>query len=496
MQIKKFPYNFISLFIICLFTALQLARWRFFPQRFDAYYHILTAWGFVKAGGYSAWDFWQYAPAGRPHIYPPLFHFMLAIPMKLGADKIFLARLFSVALPAIFLFTLWDLIRKHFSARLAILTLVAVSSSFSFFTSLADHMPSTLAVVFGILAFGEFFNSRFLRAGLLLALSFYTHIGTSWFIALGLFLYILLSAEKRRAAILSLIFGIALSLPVIAQQLAHIKIFALANFNEQYFCEFKTIDYILAAFGFALSLKKERRYRLFAALFIASFIYAKYPSRFFSCEGFLPVALLSAVSLDALCDKFAASRSAKILTVSTILFVLALSPTLAIKPGRAGGPIYKAYLFDSAAVNMLLRAPRAGIDYSAHKIIVKNSSPDDIIYCTEDSIGMALAALSGRAPANYLLPEVYSTAGSDPIVNSKIIIMLKYHSPEWVKERIDKYGLQLIGKTSMLDVYKNPSASGHIQIRRALIPFGYVIIMAALWLVLFCLSDGRQVLRK
>ena len=108
MKNKIFSWNFWSIVIIISYAAWPIARWAKLPQHIDIYYHLLTAWGFIKAGGYTTWDFWQYAPIGRPNIYPPLFHIILAMFMKAGIGKIFLARLFSVALPALFLFTLWS----------------------------------------------------------------------------------------------------------------------------------------------------------------------------------------------------------------------------------------------------------------------------------------------------------------------------------------------------------------------------------------------------
>lgn len=477
----RLSYNSCSLLIILVYAVFQIARSAHLSlEHFDIYYHLLTAWGFVKAGGYTAWDFWQYAPAGRPHIYPPIFHIILAILMKSGVDKLFLARLFSSVLPVLFLFTLWDFIRRNFSGRLAFLFLITIASSFSFHESLINHMPSTLALIFGFLAFGQIFKKRILRAGILLTLCFYTHIGTSWFFAFGLLIYILFNTEDKRAGLISLVFAMALSLPVIIQQIIHIRLISLPNFNEQYFCEFKTLDYILAAFGLILTLKKEKRYNLFAALFIASFIYVKYPSRFFSSEGYLAIALLSAVSIDALCGNFIRGRRIKILTAGIILFVFIFSPTVVISQGTGEPSFYKVYLFDSAFMNIVFGAGREAnasksvlfsACNSASKIIMDNSSPDDIIYCTEETIGLCLAALSGRATADYLLPEVYPVQRQDAMASSKIIVMLKYHSPEWVKDKIQKYGLKLIGKNNILDIYINPSAKDKIRIKKSLIPF-------------------------
>ena len=494
MKIKKSSWNFLAIIFLVVYVLSQIRQWNVFPQHFDIYYHFLTAWGFIKAGGYSTWDFWQYAPIGRPNIYPPLFHIILAMFMKAGIGKIFLARLFSVALPALFLFTLWNFVKKNFGDRFAFLTLLVLSSSFSFYSSLINHMPSTLAMIFCLLSLEQIFKKRIIRAGLLLALSFYTHIGTSWFFMFGILIYILLNSENKREALLSLICGLAISMPILIQQILNIRLVSLFNFNELYFCEFKTIDYMLAAFGIVLSLKKEKKYRLFIALFIASFIYIKYPSRFFSAEGYLPIVFLSIVSINSLFENFAKGIHVKIMAIGIILFVSILSPTVVIKQAPRESSFYNIYLFDSTFMNMIFGEGKEKVlsrpiwleAYTlTSKVIEDNSSPGDIIYCTEDSIGLSLAALSGRATANYLLPEVHSTKDADAMADSRLVLMLKYHSPEWVKNKVDRYGLKMIARTSILDVYSNPSATSHIQVKKALIPFNLILALFLFWLVMF-----------
>lgn len=500
MKNKKISWDLWAIIILIIYALLQARDIPLFPRHFDIYYHLLTAWGFIKAGGYAIWDFWQYAPIGRPHLYPPLFHIILAFFMKAGIDKILLARLFIAVIPVIFLFTLWNFIRRYFSPRLAFLILIVTGSSFSFYTSLSNHIPSTIAMILAFFALGEFFNKRFLRAGLLMSLLFYTHMITSWFFISAFLIYVFLDRRRRRGSVSTLITAFIFSLPILIHQSFYIRSISSFNFNELHFCEFKTIDYILAAFGLVLLSAKESRYKLFLALFIASFIYVKYPSRFFSSEGYLPIAILSAVSIDSLCENFVKARI-KILVISIILFILVLSPTIAISHGPHDPSFYKIYPYDSAFMNIISGPPekRAASKSAwfntyilAADAIKDNSSPDDIIYCTEGSIGLALAVLSERATSNYLLPEVYPAAAPDAMADSRITAILKYHAPEWVQDRVDRYGLKLIGKTAILDLYSNPSAMGRIQIKKALIPFKLIFIISILWVIIFIFAGKKR----
>lgn len=458
---------------------MQITRWPLFPQHIDIYYHLLTAWGFIKAGGYTNWDFWQYAPIGRPHIYPPLFHILLAALMKAGIDKIILAKAFNTVLPVGFFFVIWLFLKKNFSPRLALLSLITLSSSFSFFASLTNRMPSTMAMILGIIALGQFLRKRTLFAALSLTLCFYTHIGTAWFILLTLVIYSFFIREEKARGFFIFVITLVLSLPILMQQFVSLKLISFLPLKEKYLWEFKTIDYILAAMGFILALQKGKKHLLFISFFIAAFIYIAYPSRLFSSEGYLPIALLSAASLDGLCENFVKRKDFKIAAVFLIAFILIFSPTLAIGAIETGGPLYRVYFFDSCLMNMLFPAPNERMisktiwfhDYYSYalKIIEENSLPDDIIYSTDDNVGVCLAAVSGRATANYLLPETRSPGHADPFACSKIIAIVKYHNPEWIKKLADKYRLILIGENEILKIYKNPSATAKMKIRKAVL---------------------------
>jgi hypothetical protein len=472
---RYFSYDFWSAIILIFYAIMQISRWNVFPQHLDIYYHLLTAWGFIQAGGYSSWDFWQYAPAGRPHVYPPLFHIVLALFMKAGVDKIILARIFSVVIPLTFLLTLWTFLRKKFSSCLAFFSLVTISSSLSFYASLTNHMPSTIALTFGILAIWQFMNRKTVFALLLLTLCFYTHIGVSYFIMFTIVIYALFNKEYLRSAFTIVIIAVILAIPMIMRQLSGINLLSLASVKENYSCEFKTIDYILATIGFAILLRSKGSGRLFLALFLASFVYLPYMARFFSGEGYLPVALLAAVALYGICESFGKNRYAKYIVISVTVFMLIFSPTIATGRLEVGEPRNRLFLFDSAVMKMTF--PKANErmitstiwfekSYSfVSKLIDENSSPDDIIYCTGNIAGMCLAVASGRATANYMLSEVYSKGRTDPYADSKIIVMLKYDDPKSVKEIVDKYGLLLLGKNEVFDVYKNPKAKAKMIIR-------------------------------
>jgi len=494
---KNLSWDFYSKLIIIVYALLQILRWRFFPQFLDMHYHILTAWGFIQAGGYSGWDFWQYAPFGRPHIYPPFFHILLAFLIKSGASKIILAKLFEAVAPILFFLTLWQVIRRNFSHRLAFFTLLAASSSFSFYLSLINNIPATLAIILGLFIFDRLLKKEFLRPLLLLTLCFYTHIGISWLIAITLLLYGLFDKEYRKPCLRIFLGALILSSPILFKQLSALKFLSRAGGYEKYFCEFKTIDYLLALLGVILVFKREKKYRLFLGLFLASLVFLLYPYRFFSAQGYLPIIFLAAFSLDFLYE-ISRNKKAHLRCLPYVLgcYILFLSPTLLMeKPNRQKGIVYKVYFADSALTDMMFPARNkrmastslwfAGDYLSAAEIIRNNSKDGDIIYATLRPVGVSLGGISGRATASALFPEIGPVKKFDPVEVSAIIITTRYDNPQWLSYIVGKYSLVKLGENKLFVLYKNPAPSVSVRIKKASLPFWLIWCIGSVFMLLY-----------
>lgn len=493
--IKNFSWDFYSKLIILIYCLLQILRWPLLPTFMDIYYHLLTAWGFIQAGGYSGWDFWQYAPIGRLHIYPPVLHIILAFFIKLGMNKIILVKLLEAITPTIFLIVLWIFISKNYSERLAFFVLLATSSSFSFFISLLNHIPATLSIIFGFLAFDRLFKYQILRSIILLTLCFYTHIGVSWFFILSFMLYGLFNQEFRKVNMRIFISTLILSFPILFKQWQGLKLISLSGISERYFCEFKTLDYALALLGLYLVFKMPKIYRLFLALFFASFIFLPYPYRFFSAQGFLPIILLSAVALENIFNRL---KDRRLYLKFAIFFlggyILFFSPTVAMEKIQ-DKIIYKIYLGDSAFVNMILplhnerttsRSLWFPVEYlSAAEAIQKNSQDSDIIYSNLHLVGVTLASISERATANALFPEIGASGKFNPFVVSKIVILTKDVPESQLNLFVDKYEFIKIGENKLFNFYKNPHSYTKFSKNKASLPFWLISVIGLIGAFLF-----------
>ncbi|MFA7652553.1 MAG: hypothetical protein WCY42_02120 [Candidatus Omnitrophota bacterium] len=485
---KKVSWNFFSGLVISSLLVLQLTRWLILPQFMDIYYHLLTAQGFIQAGGYSGWDFWQYAPAGRPHIYPPFFHLALAGFIQAGVNPVILAKLCESLIPVVLLITLWKFIKDNYGPELAFFSALLFFSSSSFYLSLLNHIPATLSLIFGILSLSQLFKKRLLRSAILLSLVFYTHIGISFFFAMTFLIYGLLNKEIRKRATGVLLTALILGLPIIIKELSVLKFMHTFGFNlhEKYLCQIKIIESILGVIGLFQSLKRGKEYRLFAGMFLASLVFIIYPYRLLSAEGYLPIILLCAFCLLNLYRKV----NKRYLILVIAVFILFFSPTFSMyKEVRETKIDYKVKMFDSAFLNLLLARskifwfPQEYI--SAAKIVEANSGPADITYCTLDFLGLTISSIAARPSANALLPEIKTVKGFNPFIGSTIIIFTRIDDERMVDLTVRKLNLVKVGENKFFLVYKNTGCRSQAGVIKATLPFWVVSCAAALLLFIF-----------
>ena len=81
---KGSRFDLASLGLLIFFVIISVPRLNYFPQFVDGYYHLSVANGFIQSGGWVGWDWWCFAPFGRPHLYPPLYHLILVFLQNIG----------------------------------------------------------------------------------------------------------------------------------------------------------------------------------------------------------------------------------------------------------------------------------------------------------------------------------------------------------------------------------------------------------------------------
>lgn len=488
-----FGFDNLSRLIILAFATLQAVRLPLYPQFMDMYYHLDTAWAFIRAGGYSGWDFWQYAPIGRPHLYPPVFHIVLAFLMKLGIDKVVLAKAFEAAMPIALLAVIWDFTKRNYSSRLAFFTVIMAGTSYSFYLSLTNYIPSAMAVIFGILAFDQLRKGSSIRAAILLILCFYTHTGMSLFFILAFLIYAAIDRRSAKKALFCAAAAALLSAPMIAKGIESINLNYILKSNERFFCEFKIIQYFILIPGLWVAWIKRAQYALFVSLFLASLILLPYPYRFFSAQGYLPVIFICAVFTDHVYGTF--KRYNRIVIALSLVFLF-FSPTLLYEKSRTDLKVSKKiYYMDTSFVNLALpdlnkRITATSLWYPAEysesvRTIRQNSKDGDIIYSTLNLVGVAFSGLSERATSNGLLPEVGAAGHFDPIGASRLIIATVSDKQEYLNGLIARYHLEKAGQNKLFIFYVNPCATGTMQTRRAGVPFMIIGLIGLVFLIFY-----------
>jgi len=509
-----FKWDFLSLLVLLSILVLQITRWRILPQFMDIYYHIHTAWGFIQAGGYSGWDFWQYAPAGRIHIYPPIFHIILALLIEAGFNKLILAKIFQTVLPPAVLFSIWFFARRNFGKSLAFFVAISSLTSYSFYVNLIERPIGAFSIILGILSLDQLLNKRYTRSIFLLTLSFYTHIGIPWLFALSVILYALFNRDLREKCIKIVVFALFFSMPIIIHQIQGINAISRIGMNltETINAQYKILEYMFALFGLIISFKLERKYRIFPSLFFASLIFLSYPYRFFSAEGYLCIIFLCGVFLNYFYLKLnLKKRKLKVAIVSLVFFYcLFVSPSVIsnfdieldlkkIKPRfLLGHTAFRGMIFpedkNRGFYNYIWFARKPKMYLSMAELIKNNSHEDDIIFCSINSIGVCLASFADRATTNGLFREIGPSSSFDPFVVSKIIVFTKFpkiDDPVLVNEIVSGYKLVKLGENEEYIFYNNPSCKTRMRVKKALLPF-WVIVLIGLAAPLFLLRKNPE----
>jgi len=159
------------------FAVLWLARWPIFPLALDPYYHLLIARQIVDAGGPIAYEWWEHAPVGRPHLYPPVLHLLLALLLKSGLSPVTVIRLASVVLPVALLVSLYLAMRRLAGPGSALAVLGSALTPFAFHLHCAITLASTLGMIELLWLLIALEEHRPVAAGSLLVLLGYTHLG-------------------------------------------------------------------------------------------------------------------------------------------------------------------------------------------------------------------------------------------------------------------------------------------------------------------------------
>jgi len=295
-------FDALSLGLIAVLFILALVHLSRFPVFKDIYYHMGTAKAFGSAGGVSLFDFWEYAPAGRPHLYPPMLHIIMYVMNLTGMSMSAIGTLVSFSAFHLILLSTWYGMRRLFSSRAALYTVIVLSSCFMFFWATAVTSAASLVLILTPFIFIALEADRKVAACVLLAMALYSHLVLGHLIALGIFIYVLHRREMFKGTFLVLFGAYLLWLPWGIHILVNFGTLDLSSpMGGGTWMSLHLLVWVVAITGFIYCYFKKGRYYIPTSLLLGMVpILFFYPNRFWDGHAFVPLAMLGGVALSGL----------------------------------------------------------------------------------------------------------------------------------------------------------------------------------------------------
>lgn len=503
----RLSWDLYSCAIICLFTFIQALSWDLFPFFIDIYYHLAVMFGFNTAGGYTPYGFWEYAPVGRPHLYPPFFHIIILGLFKFGLSKMFIARLFSLIMFPLAGVSIWLFIRYIAGRRAAFFGVLVASSVYSFYYMLMITIPATLAILFALASFVLLDKEKKVAAVILLSYSFYTHALMPWIMSIAFIAYAI-SARKRIMDYLGTVLAaVVIASPLIVMQLCNLKYYRHIDIVQDHRIDISILLVACAIIGAAVAARKKGKYYFFLCmLFSFAILIPLRMFRFVNAEGLFGFIPLAAVGIDFIYSRIrTVSREIVYLMLIVSAFVF-VSPSVYMDV--SGSSIR---MFNSTLMNMTSTIP--GRDQGMARsvffkkyynkiaaVVQRYSHKDDIIYSNFDYFAGIIGVLADRATSNAMLSEVRPYRDFDPVGAATVIIWLK--DPDRVRdepvELISRYGLVKIKDAELAFIYKNRHAVDRMHAPAPAIPTRvlFFVIFASLCMAVYDIVNGGRSRKK
>lgn len=492
---RKFDrFDLISFGLLAFISLFSLVRYNYLPQFIDGYYHLSVANGFIQSGGWVGWDWWSFAPFGRPHLYPPLYHFILVFLQEIGLDGLNSLKTAETIIVPTFFFSFWFIFRKLINSKFSFICLLTLSSFFYFYSSVSAHVPATLSLIFGFLSWYFLKRKRYLSTAVCLILSFYGHFAVPWIFFTSLLLAVFFNKEYRKVALKGLIVSLVFVLPLILHFLNNASYFTTQIQEEIKFIHFSLIILSLSLPGLIFNFRKTNLTNLLFLGYIlgAALVFFKYPYRFFSAQGIIGLCFFSSLFLEKRAF-FIKPLSKSLASGLVLFFLLVFHSTLDFDKGQL-----KLNLFNSTYYNLSSGKANEFVEFRSIfypqfynpiiETIKKETNTEDIIYSNLTVTSQIFASLSQRPSSHSMLWEVKPKQEFKPQKYAKIIIWMK---PLIKKDFEEKKGKswELLKENEMAYVFYNPGPkkipplekiSSNISFR-----FSFFIFLALIFCLIF-----------
>ncbi len=126
-------YTFCGIALLIVVGIATAVSWRMYPLFIDTYYHMGVIEGFSQAGGITTRAFWELAPGGRVHIYPPSLHIIGYFLTLLGiSPRTYITLVSALCYPGCMI-TTWIWLRRIIGPRSALFAVIFLCGSVQLF---------------------------------------------------------------------------------------------------------------------------------------------------------------------------------------------------------------------------------------------------------------------------------------------------------------------------------------------------------------------------
>lgn len=475
-------FDLASLGLIIFIFIVSVARFNCYPHFVDGYYHLSVANGFIQSGGWVGWDWWGFAPFGRPHLYPPLYHFILVFLQKIGISGLNSLRLTEVLITPLFFFSVWYVMREFINERFSFINFITLSSFFPFYSSVSGNIPASISIIFGLLSWFFIKKKKFISSTLLLMLSFYTHSGVPWIFIISFLFLALFNGEYRKPCLKIIFISTFLAFPILYHQIRYLSYLALEVLGEAKFINFSIFIIVFGLFSLLLHFRrKDFPFLLFWGYLIGSIVvFVKYPYRFFVAQGIIGLVFFSSLFFERIFSVLG-QKKAKFFIAIIFLFLFFSHATFNLAEGRP-----KFNLANSTYYNFL-----SGKIYGFYKykplfiskfydpileVIKSNTHSSDIIFSNVNIVSQIFSALAQRPASNSLFGEVKLENKLPYHRYAKIIIWVKLPMKDEILNEEDLHW-QKIYENDIAYVFLNLDYKPSLKIVKSKIKFNFIFFI-------------------
>ncbi|MFT5207830.1 MAG: hypothetical protein ACI9CF_001590 [Candidatus Omnitrophota bacterium] len=499
-------WRLASVLLGLVYVAFYWMQWPGLPRFLDMAYHLNVVHWFHQIGGYTTFDFWSYAPGGRPHLYAPLLHTGMLTLKTLGMADMALARLTEVTIYSALIITYTRFVVMLFSWRVAFFTLLLMLAFFPLQVFVATLPAFTLAFIMTLNLFMSINSARFVKAALFLALSIYAHTAMGLMSALACFVYLVFDSRGQRIQLLKVIIaGLIMAAPLLIWIGLNLSYMGVAHPLENRILEIDPLIWGLLPLGLMIAQFKSNSIKILSALFMAMLPMAlSHNARFVAGHHLLIVICFSALGIECLWNKIGALRNSRSIAILTMLILIGCHlcfPTIQYNTNPKKLNIFTQdrslwHLLAAGEVPQI-RGNETSIYFESHydaaiKIIREQSPNLGTIWCNYNYMGGLLATLSSRLISNAMLAEVKPfeiTQKANTLNQTNLAIWVNEPNgtaPAHMQRIMEINDFVFAGKTDMATFYKNKHELPAPQLPKPLIPTPYLMIFLFIVFAVIC----------